>query len=269
MILSDETKTAFRDDVLKRFPEEACGLIIGDKYYACTNAHEKPREQFKITGKERLSLQLAHGTVEAVLHSHPYGPADGQRCYREKYNPAWPSVVDQQQFIDDTCDWGIVATDGDGISDFVWLSQQPKSLDSRAFEWFTSDCYAVVRDWYSLNTNMRLPNFVRPWEFWKNGINTIEDGIATLSHAERIATAKAQVGDMVCFAVAGSKVVNHLAVIVGDNKMLHIFASEQPGALYYAHEVRWDKWKSRARYVVRWHGMELNHVENNKTVRIA
>jgi proteasome lid subunit RPN8/RPN11 len=258
MQLSHETHNAFKEHVLRDFPNESCGLVIDGQYYPCKNASETPRKTFKIKGEERLSLELQHGPIQAVLHSHPYLPNDAQRFYADKYDPSWPSVFDQKNFIEDNCDWGIVSSDGDGISEIVWLSQKPVSLEKRPFAWFVSDCYAVVRDWYSLNTNIQLPNFTRPWTFWKNSLNTREDGIQAIPYSEKLPTEKAQVGDMVVFALAGSKVPNHLGVITGSNELLHVFANDKPGALYYAHTVRWDKWMSRARYVVRWKGLRFN-----------
>jgi proteasome lid subunit RPN8/RPN11 len=246
-VISNDVLTQFKADVLARYPEEACGLVIADKYFPCTNVHEEPTKAFRIAGQERVSLELKHGPVQAVLHSHPYDIKQSSQFLKDKYNPAWASVPDQTSFMNDTCDWGIVATDGQGISELVWLSNEIQPYDTkRHFEWFSWDCYAIVRNWYILNRNLVLPNFTREWEFWKKPINTIEDGIATIPFAKKIPTEKAQVGDTAVFAVLGS-VVNHVGVICGDNELLHIF----PDNGYYAHVTRWDRWKHKAQYVVR------------------
>src|SRR6185437_12428027 len=239
---------AFNRDVLARYPEEACGLVIGGEYHPCTNVHEEPKGAFRIAGAERIALELKHGPVQAVLHSHPYDIAKSREFILAKYNPAWASVPDQKGFMDDNVPWGIVSTDGQGVSDFVWLTDEPRSMERRQFEWFTSDCYAVVRDWYALNTNIRLPNFTREWEFWLKGLNIIEEALETIPFARKLPANEANVGDMAVFQVVGAKVVNHVGVICGDNQLLHIF----PNGGYFAHTARWDQWKHKAKYVVRY-----------------
>lgn len=248
MELTNDAYQSFKAHVLREFPLEACGLLINGAYYECKNIHEEPKGAFRISGEERIRLELKYGSTQAVLHSHPYNITGSAEFLKNKYNPAWPSVPDQQGFMSDTVDWGIVASDGKGLSEFVWMSNEPKPLERRQFAWFTDDCFSIVRDWYALNTDIRLPNFTRPWEFWREPINNvIEEGLATIPFATKLPTEKAQVGDAVAFAVVGSPIVNHVGVIVGENELLHIFPNEG----YYAHTVRWDLWKHKARFVVR------------------
>jgi cell wall-associated NlpC family hydrolase len=246
MQLSRDAHEAFKQHVIARHPEEACGLLIDNQYYACTNVHPEPTKAFRISGAERLDKELQIGPIQAVLHSHPYDVLQSQQFYKNKYNPAWPSVCDQENFMAGSEPWGIAASDGQGISDLVWLTDEPRSFERRQFEWFTSDCYAVVRDWYTINTEIRLPNFTREWEFWRKGLNIIEDGIKSIPFAKVLPTEKAQKGDMPVFAM-GSQIINHVSVLSSDNMMLHCF----PFVHYYVHEVPWGKWKHRAKYVVR------------------
>ena len=251
MVLTNEAQQQFREHVLAEYPTgEACGVVIGDAYYQCKNVHPEPKGAFKFLNTELIGLQNTHGTVQAVLHSHIYEPKQSQQYYKDKYNPAWPSVADQQGFLRSDCDWGIVASDGKGISDFVWLSHQPRSFERRQFAWFESDCFAIVKDWYALNMNIDVPNTTRKWEFWKDGSNTIEDHLdhlASIGFLTKLSTEHAQVGDTAIFQVAGSPVPNHVGVIVADNTMLHTFPNEG----YYAHTTEWHKWSSKAKYIVR------------------
>jgi cell wall-associated NlpC family hydrolase len=256
MTLTQEAYDAFKHDVASRYPEEACGLLVGGVYHACKNAlpnfidsktgtEVNPRlTSFRIDGTDRLRLHLSAGPIEAVLHSHPYSMAESHQFYSKKYDPVWPSVEDQQGFIDDDVPWGIVATDGEGLSTINWLVKEPIPFASRKFAWFTSDCFACVRDWYHVNTTFKIPNFTREWEFWTKGENTIEEGLRTIPNAVRLPASEAQVGDTAVFAL-GSNVVNHLAVITGPNEILHQFVNR------YANFDRWDKWAHRAAYVVR------------------
>jgi cell wall-associated NlpC family hydrolase len=258
-MLTPEAHNEFKADVLKRYPEEACGLVIAGKYYTCINALPdtdasdpavKPREgAFRISKEERLALTLAHGQPQCVLHSHPYGLYDSKVFIKEHRKPQWPSVPDQTAFIADTCDWGIVATDGIGISEFCWLTNDVIPIETRPFEWFASDCYTIVRDWHKLHGVGELPNFPRMFEFWKQPVNSpeansIELAIKGIQNAQCVAREKAEVGDIAVFAM-GSPKVNHLGVITGPDEMLHHPAHRYPET------VRWSEWLHKAKYVVR------------------
>ncbi len=261
MILTPEAQEEFKADVLKRYPEEACGLVIGGKYFACTNSLPDIKDvnqrlgAFRISALERQTLVTANGPVQAVLHSHPYNIKGSRKFLTDAYNPSWPSVADQECFLADNCDWGIVASDGEGISEFCWLTNETPSLEKREFSWFTADCYTCIRDWHILQGRKDIPNFTREWEFWKKPLNTpganvIEDGINTIPFAERIATEKAEIGDVAVFSLGEHERVNHLGVIIGSNEMLHQYQGRTEDTLF-AHTVPWQKWAHRARYVVR------------------
>ena len=73
----------------------ACGVIANEQYFPCKNVHEKPKEYFRIDGKERLAINLQHGQIEAILHSHPYELKKSHSFLIDRYNPSWPSVADQ------------------------------------------------------------------------------------------------------------------------------------------------------------------------------
>jgi cell wall-associated NlpC family hydrolase len=195
--------------------------------------------------RERLELEIQYGPIQAVLHSHPYELANSKWFVQQHYNPAWPSEHDQQGFINDDVPWGITATDGEGISELVWLTEETQPIESRIFSWFTADCYSLVRDWHKLNTGIVLPNFTRKWGFWREGINSIEEGILKIPFATKHPTEKAQVGDVAVINEGGASVVNHLGVINGNNKFLHQFVER------YAHETRWDQYAKKTQYVVR------------------
>lgn len=244
MQLSDDALKQFKADVLARYPEEACGVLIADTYYPCKNVHPEPTKMFRIE-RERLELELQHGPIQAVLHSHPYELAKSKWFVKAHYNPAWPSEADQRGFIDDNVPWGIVASDGEGISEMVWLTEEVLPIASRSFSWFTADCYSLVRDWHKENTGIILPNFTRKWGFWREGINTIEEGILKIPFATKHPTENAQIGDVAVIAEGGSEVVNHLGVINGNNTFLHQWVER------YAQENRWDVYARTTRYVVR------------------
>jgi len=244
-MITQEAHQAFIDDVLKRYPEEACGFIIGDNYHPCKNIAAEPNLHFEIDGDQRFELEQDYGSVNAVLHSHPYKLEDSQHFENNKYNPTWPSLGDQLGYLADDVDWGIVASDGEGVSQITWLTSEIQPIESRKFSWFTADCYALVRDWQTINRGITLPNFTREYEFWNKGQNIIEEGIATIDILERIDTDHAEIGDIAVFDTFGKGIVNHLGVVTGSNEMTHQWLDR------FAEVARWDHWRKHCKYVVR------------------
>ena len=55
---------------LEQFPEEACGLIVNDKFVPCKNVHPAPLTNFAIDAKAYAKAEKK-GTIQAVFHSHP------------------------------------------------------------------------------------------------------------------------------------------------------------------------------------------------------
>jgi len=246
MKLNQYATEAFRQDVIKRYPNEACGFIINDDYHSCFNVSEEPEKHFRISGEERFDIEQLFGPIQAIVHSHPYTLEESQHFAKRKYNPVWPSVGDQESFLSDNIPWGIVATDGEGISEITWLDEtEIIPLESRKFSWFNADCYALVRDWHRINNNITLPNFTREYGFWLNGQNIIEEGIATIDCLKRYPTEQAIVGDIAIFDTAGTGIVNHLGVIAGTNELYHQWIDR------YAEKSRWDHWQKHCKYVVR------------------
>jgi cell wall-associated NlpC family hydrolase len=246
MILSQKVTEAFKAHVLAEYPNEACGLVIADAYYPCKNTSPEPTKTFRMEMRERTELEIKHGPITALLHSHPYELSKSRCFYNGQYNPAWPTEVDQASFLEDNVPWGIVATGGEGITDYIWMNEDEIApFERRTFGVFVADCYTCVRDWHRINTGIVMPNVVRKYAYWEEGLNIIEDNLVKLKNATKYPVEKAQRGDIAVFAMNGSKVINHMGVVLGDNKFFHHFA------LKYPHETRWDSFKHWAKYIFR------------------
>jgi proteasome lid subunit RPN8/RPN11 len=215
MQISQEAQDAFIAHAVQRYPEEACGVLVGGKYIPCTNAAKDPRRDFKISTKELIEVKVQHGKVEAVLHSHPYHPtATHERPFE------WPSEHDLDSWIKSKKPWGIAATDGQGISRMVWLDDKnPDPLVGREFIWGKNDCYSLIRDWFKQERKVMLPNFPRQWKFWEQGINLYDDNFAKAGFVE-IQPHEVQVGDCCLMRLRG-QLAAHAAVITGPDEILH------------------------------------------------
>jgi cell wall-associated NlpC family hydrolase len=97
-----------------------------------------------------------------------------------------------------------------------------KELLGRKFLPSVQDCFSLVRDFYALNFQMELKNYARPSDWNSNDIDLI--GLCYENEGfEKVndwALDKLYPGDLLCMAI-GSNVANHLAVYVGENKIVH------------------------------------------------
>lgn len=221
MKLTPKTLAAFEADVLKRYPEEACGFIIKGRYVPMKNVAEDPLTTFRIDPKEYV--KAAKRGIAAVMHSHPYSME-----FSTTYPPQWPSTADMKGWLNHGVPWGICATNGEGITEIVWLDDaHPAPLVGREFIHGVNDCYSVIRDWFRMERGIVLPNFARGMEWWERGEDLYDQNFEAAGF-KTIPFEEASVGDCVLFRVA-SPVTNHAAVITGENEILHHLFHRQSG----------------------------------------
>lgn len=215
MHLDSEIVEAFTKHALAEYPKEACGVVVKGKYFPCTNVADQPTKTFRVSAYEMGLIEAKEGKVDAVLHSHPYNK---QRT--SPWPPEWPSAVDMECWLKGSSAWGIAATDGEGMSQLVWLDDQnPEPLEGRQFIHGVNDCYSVVRDWFRQERGIDLPNYPRQIDWWDNGQDLYSENFAKAGFVE-IPASQATVGDCALFQVK-SPVINHAAVITGPNTILH------------------------------------------------
>jgi cell wall-associated NlpC family hydrolase len=212
MNLTAEAQAAFREHVLSEYPKEACGLIVQGEFVPSTNVAADPLTSFKI---DPLLLVEHSGNIEAVLHSHPYDIKTQHR-----WDPRWPSTADMQNWMLDTIPWGIVSTEGEGSSHFVWMDDSKwDPLEGREFVHGVNDCYSLVRDYFREVRDVVLPNYARGIEWWNNGQDLYSQNFAAAGFIQ-IDRNEVVPGDCCLFQVR-SPVVNHAAVITGPDEILH------------------------------------------------
>ncbi|WP_375263923.1 NlpC/P60 family protein [Palleronia sp.] len=101
------------------------------------------------------------------------------------------------------------------------MTARYEHLLGRPFIYGRQDCYSIVRDFFADNHNLVLPNYARPNEFWKHGMDMYRDryvknGFEVL-HCH---PSEYQEGDVFLMAIT-SQVANHAAVLVEGGKVLH------------------------------------------------
>lgn len=91
----------------------------------------------------------------------------------------------------------------------------------RKFIYGKQDCYALLRDFYSENFGIILPNYARPNNFWKFNLNMymdryLKNGFDVL-HCH---PSEYRPGDVFLMAIE-SEVANHVGVLVENGQILH------------------------------------------------
>lgn len=213
-MLDEEQTELFRQHCLKEYPREACGLVVSGKFIPTPNSSETPLLTFRID-PIHLVKASQFGTVEAVLHSHPYKPSN-----RPVYPPEWISAWDMTHWMRNNLPWGIAACDGEGISQVLWYDDsKPAPLVGREFIHGLNDCYSAIRDWYRMERQITLPNYARDMEWWQKGEDLYSQNFAHAGFYE-IPFEQVTTGDVVMFQVR-SPVINHAAVVSNTNEILH------------------------------------------------
>jgi proteasome lid subunit RPN8/RPN11 len=246
MRLPDQVVKDFEKHVLSEYPREACGLVVNGRYVPCKNIHEEPTKHFRISPQEMVLIQTEK-PAEALLHSHPYKSTD---VHRDGYRPEYPSATDIDHFNHWGMPWGIVSTDGGGLSEFVWLDDQNRPpLYGRYFIWGVQDCFSLVRDWFKEVRGINLYNVPRSYGWWhnKDAPQLFEEWFAKVGF-KVIPSKEATIGDVALMRMGdrhSASVINHCGVIVNHNTLLH-----QGNGAFYSRDCRMDLWqKSIAKFI--------------------
>jgi cell wall-associated NlpC family hydrolase len=218
MVITDSAAAQFKQHVLAEYPREACGVIVNDIFVKCQNVAPTPTQTFQISATELAGIGAQYGKVQAILHSHPF-----DRTQHQKWEPSWPSHEDMKQWLKSDAAWGIVATEGENISEMLWLDEGTIApLEGRPFVHGVWDCYSTVRDWFRLERGITLKNYPRAMGWWERGLDHYSTNFADAGF-EEVPRAIADVGDICLFQVR-SQVINHAAVITGSNQLVqHLF----------------------------------------------
>ena len=203
---------------LAEFPLESCGAIVNGSYLPFKNEAENPETEFIINDPLWFDHYTA-GAVDCLVHSH-------NDCNRA-------SVVDQAQQKKLDLPSMIINLRQRSLMDcIVFGEEQAAPLEGRPFFYGAFDCLSQVGDYMQAKHGVTLPNPAHEWEFWAGGESVFEDAIAAEQDFPfvEVPHASLQCDDLLLYASAGTRYINHIGVVCSDNgEVLHHFQNRLSG----------------------------------------
>lgn len=218
-------------------PNECCGLVIerngAREYVRCTNVAGDPTNQFVIDPEEYARVEDM-GEIVMIAHSH---------CY----TPPIPSEADKVGIEETNLPWLIVNYPVGNHTITTPSGYRPPLLERR-FVKGVLDCYALVKDYYDEKLNIALPHYPRPTVWHEVGNSYLLDNFRACGLFEEVPLEDLQPNDCVLMQIA-STVPNHVAVYVGDDKILHHLENRLSG-----HDVYGGFWRKVSTHAFRYVG---------------
>lgn len=196
------------------FPNEAVGIVKGDKYIPLENKSQDPTVTFAVNSN------VLDDDVTEILHTHTDG------TFR-------PSYDDMRTQISLGIPMGIMGMYGDienneyNFSKIYYIGNLRADYLGLPYIFGINDCYSLVRNWYYTHKNIELIDFPRRWEFWKTQ-NLLMDNVL-LAGFKEISVNEVETGDVFFCTFHGyGKNPVHMGVYVGDNLIEHHPSSNRP-----------------------------------------
>tara|TARA_Y100000361_G_scaffold75265_1_gene66588 strand:+ start:1304 stop:2008 length:705 start_codon:yes stop_codon:yes gene_type:complete len=233
----EEWQVAALEHAKAEAPRECCGLVLiikgRKRYWPCKNLSED--NNFFVMDPMDYARGEDTGTVIAIVHSHPT-------------TPAIASEADKMACEQYKLPWHIVSLLGDS-----WCSIRPIGYEApligREWVWGVSDCWTLVRDWYKREMGLKLRDWDRPVSadaFRRSPL--FESCLAETGFVDT-GNDLPEKGDAVLMRLDGSPGLNHVAIFVGEQKILH----QLQGRL--SSRDRWDSyWQKVTGRIVRYSG---------------
>jgi len=184
---------------------EICGLIVSHKrknfYIPCTNVSQGENE-FIIDAQEFADISDKY-KVLAVVHSH----------VNANPNPSQADLISIEQ---NKLPFLIVNYP---LNTWTWTepSGYVAPYIGRPFVHGITDCYAMLVDYYKRELKLDIKDYKRQNEWWIKGDNLY---LENYEDAGFVKVDNLQKHDIILMQVA-SPVVNHCAIYLGDNIILH------------------------------------------------
>jgi proteasome lid subunit RPN8/RPN11 len=186
---------------------ESCGLVIVEKgkevFVPCKNLSELD-DQFILDPFDYVRAE-SQGEIVRIIHSHVYIPPK-------------PSEADKVACEASGLPWSIIS-----IPNGDWFHLEPAGykapLVGREWAHGLLDCYSIIKDYYKDVVGIEIPDFHRDFEWWEKGQDLYSENFAKAGFYE-VPHSEIRRHDVLLMQI-GSKVINHGAIYLGDEKILH------------------------------------------------
>ncbi len=198
MRLSVTIEEAIIEHALAEYPNEACGVIKGGKYYPQKNIHKRPLNNF------RIENNIAIKDIEAIVHSHTNGRT-------------WPSSMDLRGQYQSGLPWVIVCVDGEKITDYFSFGDEPPPLIGRIFRFGVTDCYTLIRDYYKEELGLTFSPFFYDGSKNPNDYAGLYER-HLVEYGFKLKNAPKE-NDILTFTIGGANA--HAGIYLNDGQVLH------------------------------------------------
>ncbi len=186
-----------------KYPEEACGFILEDKFLPVKNVADNKKEDFKITQKEFLKY---NGLIKAIVHSH----ADYPHL----------SKADMESQIRTALPWGVIMLTQGAVEHTIFFGEDIiYPLIGRPFIHGVWDCFSLARDYYRSIKGYDIKEYPRENLWWNKDPSMLENGYLEAGF-DYVNESQIREGDGI-FMKIRADVINHSGVVLKNGLMLH------------------------------------------------
>jgi len=198
--------------ILECYPQEGCGLLIGEDFIPLENEHPEPANNFSLSEKDSFKVMQA-GKDAILMHSHTM----------DKFtdDPRIPSYEDMVGQKNTGIEWGIVHCDGENVSEALCFGKPKKDdLEGRSYITNVYDCFTLARDYYWQEYKIDFGIHPRPanWEEWNQ--HYIEQNYKDVGFYQLEKGEPYKKGDIALFSIAANY-INHIGVILDGDIFIH------------------------------------------------
>jgi len=130
-----------------------CGFLTSEEFLPTTNIAENPLKSFKI---DSINYAKNYAKTIAIVHSHTRDV--DKQVFLDPRTPSYSDYVNQKKTGKP---WLIVESEGISVSQPLQFPRVPSNIYiGRQFQWFISDCYNLVQDYYKFELGIELPDAV-------------------------------------------------------------------------------------------------------------
>lgn len=214
-MINNDLRAAMREYGELHYPEEACGFVVqvGKKVRILDspNAAGDKRNQFRIASEDYVKASDL-GEIIGVWHTHcemPEKPSEADLAGCESSELPWYilSVYKTEQ--------------GFSFSEIHAFEPSGFSMDyvGRPYIVGVFDCYSLVVDYYAREFGIKLNSYPRIDNWFRLGMNMFEENFKSEGFG-LLLDEEPRAGD-VFLIHSGSSIPNHVAIYLGEEKILH------------------------------------------------